>query len=44
MLQGIEERRVFGFVIDEDSGILTVSAARDGISVSFFGACTDANM
>ena len=43
MLQGIEDGRVFGFVIDEDSGVLTVSVARDGISVSVFGACTDAN-
>ncbi len=43
MLQGIEDGRVFGFVIDEESGVLTVSVARDGISVSVFGACTDAN-
>ena len=43
MMQGIEDGRVFGFVIDEATGLLTVSVARDGISVSVFGACTDAN-
>ena len=43
ILQGIEQGRAFGFVIDEESGLLTVSVARDGMSVSVFGACTDAD-
>ncbi len=43
ILQGIEQGRAFGFVIDEASGLLTASVARDGLAVSVFGACTDAN-
>jgi hypothetical protein len=43
ILQGIEQGRAFGFVIDEATGLLTVSVARDGVSVSVFGACTDAD-
>lgn len=43
-LQGHEAGRAFSFVIDEATGIVTVSVARDGISVSVFGACTDANV
>ena len=43
ILQGIEQGRAFGFVIDEASGLLTASVARDGLSVSVFGACTDAD-
>ncbi len=44
IIQGIEQERAFGFVIDEASGLLTASVARDGLSVSVFGACTDANI
>ncbi len=43
ILQGIEQGRAFGFVIDELSGLLTSSVARDGMAVSVFGACTDAD-
>ena len=43
-LQGIEGGRAFSFVIDEASGRMTVSIARDGIAVSVFGACTDTNL
>ena len=43
-LQGIDGGRAFSFVIDEITGILTASIARDGISVSVFGACTDADI
>lgn len=43
-LQGIENDRAFSFVIEEDSGLLTATIARDGVSVSVFGACTDANV
>ena len=44
IMQGIEQERAFGFVIDEASGLLTASVARDGLAVSVFGACTDANI
>jgi hypothetical protein len=43
-LQGIEGGRAFSFVIHEATGRMTVSVSRDGISVSVFGACTDANL
>jgi len=43
-LQGIEGGRAFSFVIEEAGGHMTVSVARDGISVNVFGACTDANL
>ncbi len=43
ILQGIEQGRAFGFVIDEASGLMTASVARDGLAVSVFGACTDAD-
>ena len=44
VMQGIEEGRAFSFVIDERTGILTASVARDGVSISVFGACTDADL
>lgn len=43
ILQGIEQGRAFSYVIDEASRLATVSVARDGVSVSVFGACTDAD-
>lgn len=43
-LQGKEGERVFSFVIDEYSGFMTVGVIRDGISVTVFGACTDADL
>jgi len=43
-LQGIEGRRAFSFLIDEATGRMTVSVARDGVAVSVFGACTDADL
>ncbi len=39
-LQGIERGRAYSFVIDEATGLVTVAVARDGFSVSVFGACT----
>jgi hypothetical protein len=39
-LQGFEQGRAFSFVITEESGRLAVAVARDGITVSVFGACT----
>jgi hypothetical protein len=43
-LQGVEGRRAFSFMIDEATGRMTVSVARDGVAVSVFGACTDAEL
>ena len=43
-LQGMEGGRAFSFVIDEATGYMSVAVARDGIVVSVFGACTDADM
>ena len=43
-MQGIESDRAFSFVVEEMTGILTASVARDGVSVSVFGACTDADL
>lgn len=43
-LHGIERGRSFSFVIDEETGRMTVAVARDGVSVSVFGACTDTDL
>ena len=39
-LQGIDGGRAYTFVIDEETGFLTVIVARDDLTVSVFGACT----
>lgn len=39
-LQGIEGGRAYTFVIDVETGFLTVVVARDFLTVSVFGACT----
>jgi hypothetical protein len=44
VLQGVEAGRAFSFVIDEATGLLTVAVASDGMSVSVYGACTDADI
>lgn len=41
-LQGIENNRAYSILIEEDSGRFTAAIARDGITHSVFGACTDA--
>ena len=43
-LQGIDGGRAFSFVIDVASGRMTAAIARDGLSVSVFGACTDVDI
>lgn len=43
-LQGVERGRAFSLVINEDTGKLTVAVSRDGLSVTVFGACTDADL
>jgi hypothetical protein len=40
VLQGLEMGRAFSFFIDEASGEMTASAARDGLFVGAFGVCT----
>ena len=39
-LQGIEGGRAFSFVIAEEDGTASIAVARDGVTVSVFGACT----
>ncbi len=41
-LQGVEAGRAFSFAITEETGMLSVAVARDGIAVAVFGACTPA--
>ena len=43
-LQGVESERAFSFVIHEATGRMTAAIARDGLSVTVFGACTAADM
>ena len=43
-LQGVEGGRAFSFVIEELTGQLTAAIARDGITVTVFGACTDSDL
>jgi hypothetical protein len=43
-LQGVESGRAFSFVIDEDSGRMTVAVSRDGIAVNVFGICTSTDL
>ncbi len=40
VLQGVENGRAFSFAITEEDGTLAVAVARDGVTVSVFGACT----
>ena len=40
VLQGVEAGRAFSFVIAEKTGMLSAAVARDGKTVSVFGACT----
>ena len=39
-LQGIDLGRAFSVLIDEATGRMTGAVARDGVTVSLFGACT----
>ena len=39
-LQGVEAGRAFSFVIEEETGDLSAAVARNGVTVSVFGACT----
>jgi len=40
VIQGLEQGRAYSFVINDKSGRLSAAVARDGITVTVFGACT----
>ena len=40
VLQGVENGRAFSLVINQETGVLSAAVAREGITVSVFGACT----
>lgn len=40
VLQGVEAGRAFSFVITEETGMVSVAVAREGLNVAIFGACT----
>ena len=40
VLQGLEKGRAYSFLINEKSGRMSAAVARDGITVTAFGACT----
>jgi len=42
VLQGAEGGRAFSFVITEETGVLSAAVAREGFTISVFGACTPA--
>jgi hypothetical protein len=39
-LQGVDRGRAYSFVIDEETGFLTVAIAREFLTMTVFGACT----
>ena len=39
-LQGVERGRAFSFAIEQETGLVSIAVARNGITVSVFGACT----
>ena len=43
-IQGVDRGRAFSFVIEEDTGRMTVAVSRDGTTVTVFGACTSTEL
>jgi hypothetical protein len=43
-LQGVENDGAYSILIEDDLGHFTGAVARDGIALSVFGACTDADI
>lgn len=43
-LQGVENNRAYSILIEEEFGRFSAAVARDGITISAFGACTDADV
>ena len=43
-LQGIENNRAYSLLIEEEFGRFSAAIARGGITISAFGACTDADV
>ena len=44
LIQGIEQGRAYSMSIEEDIGLLTGVMAKEGVTLSVFGDCTDANL
>jgi hypothetical protein len=44
ILQGVENNRAYSLLIEESSGWFSAAIARDGMTNSVFGACTDADL
>ena len=40
VFQGVQNERAFSFVISESTGMASIAVAREGSTVSIFGACT----
>jgi len=43
-LQGVADNRAYSILIEEEFGQFSATVARDGITHSVFGACTDADV
>ena len=43
-LQGVENNGAYSILIEDDLGRFTAAISRDGITMSAFGACTDADI
>ena len=43
-LQSVENNRAYSILIEEESGRFSAAIASDGITLSVFGACTDADI
>jgi hypothetical protein len=43
-LQGVENNRAYSILIEEEFGRFSAAIARDGITTSAFGACTNADV
>ncbi len=44
LMQGMEDGRAYSLSIEDDIGLLTGAMAKDGVTLSVFGDCTDANL
>lgn len=43
-LQGVDVGRAYSLIIDEESGHATAAVSRDGLTVTMFAACTNADV
>ena len=44
LMQGMDQGRAYSLGIEEDVGLLTGIMAKDGVTLSVFGDCTDARL